>query len=70
MSTLQTLARECAPQVAAWLAADPKRISSMSERDQGILIDLLIGGGTAEMLCPVIPQLKLGPRQSLLAALH
>ena len=42
----------------------------MTEIDQGILIDLLIGGGAAEMLCPVIPQLKLGPRQSLLAALH
>jgi hypothetical protein len=68
MSTLSKLARECAPQVAAWLAADPKRISGMTEIDQGI--DLLIGGGAAEMLCPVIPQLKLGPRQSLLAALH
>ena len=42
MSTLSKLARECAPQVAAWLAADPKRISGMTEIDQGILIDLLI----------------------------
>jgi hypothetical protein len=69
-STLETLARECAPQVAAWLAADPKRISTLNERDQGILIDLLIGRGAAEMLHPIIPQLKWGPRQSLLAALH